>query len=265
MISTGRRSHPVGLAAMAVKQIPTLIDEFSDPIVIPKNGIETILYLDDSGSMSGKLGQGKAALQDMSHLLQNTHTRIVKFGSAKAVVSPRENGWSTALTCLNWNASSGSTYMWKMIEDDVLSRYRPNPGGKLRIIVLTDGFDTESPGEYHGIRGMDPMMKTLLHKSYDIEFHIVVLGQHYSRSSQDALRRYQHLAEATGGGYVALSDLFYNEKSAGIQKFLGNLTISNDMEMSRKLRAEKQVGYLEAAKKGQKERFDWLKSLPPPS
>lgn len=253
------------LAAMAVGQLPTLIDDFSDPIVIPSNGIETILYLDDSGSMSGNLGQGKAALQDMSGLLQGTHTRIVKFGSGKAVVSPRENGWSTALTCLNWNASSGSTYMWKMIEDDVLLRYRPTPGGKLRIIVLTDGFDTDSPGEYHGIRGMDPMMKTLLSKGYDIEFHIVVLGQHYSKSSQDALKRYQHLTEATGGGYMALSDLFYNEKSANVKKFLGNLEASNDAEQSKKLRAEKQKGYLEAAKKGQKEKFDWLKSLPPPS
>lgn len=258
--------HPsTKLAAMAVGQIPTLIDDFSDPIVIPPNGLETILYLDDSGSMYANLGQGKAALQDMSGLLQGTHTRIVKFGAGKVVVSPRENSWSTALTCLNWDASSGSTYMWKMIEDDVLQRYRPNPGGKLRIIVLTDGFDTDSPGAYHGIRGMDPMMKTLLSKGYDIEFHIVVLGKHSSKSSQDALKRYQHLAEATGGGFVALSDYLYNEKSAGVKKFMSNLDASNDVEKSKRVRAEQRKGYLEAANKGQKERFDWLKSLPPPS
>ena len=35
--------------------------------------------------------------------------------------------------------------MWKMIEEDVRSRYLPGHG-RLRLIVITDGEDTHSPG-----------------------------------------------------------------------------------------------------------------------
>ena len=74
----GRHSHlpikPLGLAAMGIKQLPTFIDEFSDPVIIAPGSIETVLYLDDSGSMSGNLGLGKAALQSMGELLQHQST-----------------------------------------------------------------------------------------------------------------------------------------------------------------------------------------------
>eukprot|EP01032_Pedospumella_encystans_P017666 gene17666-20122_t len=216
--------------------------------------------------MDDNLFQGKAALDSMSDLLQGNSVRIVKFGAGKTVLSPRDDSFSTALTCLNWDAKSGSTYMWKMIEDDVLQRYRPSPGptqGKLRLIVITDGFDTDSPGEYRGIKGMDPMMRTLLAKGYNIEFHIVVLGKHRSPSSQQALKRYQSLAEATGGGYMALDGLLYSEKNPAVINFVATLEESNDTHGGASLRRKQRQDYLRGAKEGKKENFDWLKLLPP--
>lgn len=267
-LSFASRAHPAAkLASMVVQQVPTLMDEFADPVMIPAEGIETILYLDDSGSMSGNLALGKSALVSMAHLLKGSKTRIVKFGAGKTVISPREEKWSTALTCLNWDGSSGSTYMWKMIEEDVLRRFRPGPPGasqgKLRLVVITDGFDTDSPGAYCGIKGMDPMMKTLLAKGYDVEFHIVVLGTHYGHEAKAALGRYRSLAEATGGGYMALSGLYASPKDPEMQSFMANLEASNDVQKSRALRAKQRQGYLSDARAGRRENFEWLKSLPP--
>ena len=34
--------------------------------------------------------------------------------------------------------------------------------GKLRVVVITDGYDSDSPGVYYGIKGMDPLMNKLL-------------------------------------------------------------------------------------------------------
>lgn len=264
---SGPRSHPaLNLAGQLLGQSSTLLDEFADPVIIPSDGIETVLYLDDSGSMVDNLYQGKAALDTISPLLQGNSVRILKFGTGKTVLSPRDNSFSTALTCLNWDAKSGMTYMWKMIQDDVLHRYRPSRGpqqGKLRLIVITDGFDTQSPGEYRGIRGMDPMMRTLLAKNYNVEFHIIVLGKHTGAGNQQALKRYQSLAEATGGGYLALDDVFFNEKSPSVKNFVSTLEKSNDTRGCASLQKKQRQEYLRAANEGKRERFDWLKSLPP--
>ena len=87
----------------------------------------------------------------------------------------------SSVVAAQWNGTSGGTYMWKMIEEDVRSRYLPGHG-RLRLIVITDGEDTHSPGEqthtrfavkaeavkvccafvtgvYCGIKGMDALMK----------------------------------------------------------------------------------------------------------
>ena len=58
--------------------------------------------------------------------------------------------------------------MWHMIQTDVLARYRPGRG-KLRLIIVTDGHDTQSPAQYNGRRGMHPMMRTLHAEGYDVE------------------------------------------------------------------------------------------------
>ena len=89
-----------------------------------------VLYLDDSGSMGagGGLGghsaleQGRAVLSSMGPLLRGP-TRVLKFGSWKHVLAPREvEPPLTQLVQLGWDGSSGGTYMWRMVEEDVLER-----------------------------------------------------------------------------------------------------------------------------------------------
>ena len=93
----------------------------------------------------------------------------------------------------------------------MLQRYRPG-SGKLRLIVVTDGHDTMSPEHYSGLRGMDPLMSSLHDFGYDVEWHIVVLGQ-VSQSE-----RYESLAAATGGSFLAVTS--FDESSRETARFL---------------------------------------------
>ena len=52
--------------------------------------------------------------------------------------------------------------------------YKAGPG-VLRVFVITDGEDTQSPYGYNGAAGMDPMQKQLLEAGFDIEWNIILL------------------------------------------------------------------------------------------
>lgn len=112
------------------------------------------------------------------------------------------------LLSLQWTGRSAGTYMWHMILEDLREKYVA-AGGKLRVIVITDGLDTHSPEPYRGIAGMHPMMNELLKDGYDIEWHIVVVALNKAFSSEisklDA-SRYEALAELTGGGFLHIDE-----------------------------------------------------------
>ena len=97
---------------------------------------------------------------------------------------------------------------WHMILEDLREKYVPD-GGKLRVIVITDGLDTHSPEPYRGMAGMHPMMTELLKDGYDIEWHIIVVALKACSpeiSKLDA-NRYEALAELTGGGFLHLDEV----------------------------------------------------------
>lgn len=281
--------HPAAsLAGHVLEGLGTAVDNYSDPIVV--DGLETTLYLDDSGSMSmalrhnftidawwsGKhvrrLDEGRRVVASLAPLLEGP-TRIVKFGERPTVIQPRDpsgQALSDALMIprggaqgnaldlralpflMSWDASSGGTYMWHMIEQDVLERYRPG-GGKLRLVVVTDGEDVLSPPGYNGVRGMDPMQRTLLKAGYDIEWHIIVLGE------VPGSDRYAALAGATGGSFLAISDSF-DESRRDVQSFLDAIDQGSDGAA----RYERQRRYELEANKGDAERVEWFQALPPP-
>jgi hypothetical protein len=153
---------------------------------------------------------------------------------------------------LNWNANQPGTYLWKMIEDDVQARYRPGTG-KLRLVVITDGEDNLSPHEYQGMKGMDPMMRTLQQAGYDIEWHIIVVG------SDTGLDRYQALAGATGGSFLAIPREFDETKKDAVA-FRDAVRRAQDENYRR----ERQRRYETEAKAGKTNSVDWYKQLPPP-
>lgn len=276
-----QQSKGVGAASAghALSNAASFQDSFAPPVEIEE--VETTLYLDDSGSMglprkrrthergflTTYLDEAKKALAALTPLLTGP-TRVLKFGDLPTVLHARDGSLdrtSRALAVasfltpatlspllLSWDASSGGTYMWHMIQQDVLSRYVPG-GGKLRLIVLTDGLDVRSPPEYQGIAGMHPMQRTLQREGYDIEWHIVVLGE------VDGSKAYAALAGATGGSFVQIEDVF-DVQQPSVRHFLGSIERGGDAAARR----TRQQQYSLEASKGQAERVPWFRALPPP-
>ena len=123
-----RSRHPGAIVAGHMMQaVPSMVDAMASPVAV--DGVETVVYLDDSGSMrsgSGASGwlagslldEGKRVLSSMGPLLRGP-TRVLKFGHTPTVLAPREpHPPITELVSLGWDGSSGATYMWKMIEDE---------------------------------------------------------------------------------------------------------------------------------------------------
>ncbi|CAE7678126.1 unnamed protein product [Symbiodinium pilosum] len=127
--------------------------------------------------------------------------------------------------------------MWKMIEEDVCTRYNPGQG-RLRLIVITDGYDTHSPGDYCGIRGMDPLMKELQKQGFDVEWHIVILGRGFQAEER---RSYED-----GGA-----------SSEASHRFLEALREGSGSRQAR------QQAYLADTAAGRMQKVEWFKALPP--
>jgi hypothetical protein len=224
----------------------------ADPVQIVD--LETIVYLDDSGSMQGSgLLEGNRVLKDIEPHLFGLPTRLVLFGSTKETLAVRDEGLNTTLAGLRWQGSSGGTYMWKMIEEDVVRMYLPGPG-HLRVYIITDGEDNMSPSGYSGMSGMDPMMKTLLSAGYDIEFHIILIGQ--EGLSSGSANRYRDLALSTGGSFVHFDGCGDPQRDLDVM-----------LERTRQegnLRANVRNDYSKRLSSGSATNFSWLPQLPPP-
>eukprot|EP00434_Breviolum_minutum_P000218 symbB.v1.2.000181.t1/scaffold9.1/size550961/37 len=241
------------LLAMSVGQLlemlPWMVDMREGPVLV--DALETVLYLDDSGSMNGaNLSEARGALRKMAHLLQDSPTRVCTFGTHKQVILPREHGdrhdqnsGSTALVDsenapqyfsekfdrlnpdiigLQWKGKSPGTYMWHMILEDIREKYIPGTG-KLRAIVITDGLDTHSPSPYRGISGMNPMMQQLLEEGFDIEWHIVVvsIANVWASISTADISKYEALAETTGNvelwnRFIQTSHVLYRDSNGQV-------------------------------------------------
>ena len=194
--------------------------------------------------------------------------------------------------------------MWRMIEQDILARYRPGKG-RLRVCIVTDGEDArawpayiaysililrhcfypifctqfrpaESPPEYRGVGGLSPMMRVLKNAGYDIEWFILLVGD--SISSVDS-RKYRSLAHATGGEFLALPPSGFNANGADERRFLDAMKTANkDSPLDQSVHSEgqqplqlgdgrvtRQRRYEEDVRAGRSDKFDWYVALPHPT
>lgn len=249
--------------AVAPGQVETMEDKMAAPVVV--NDVETTVYLDDSPSMNfntewfsftSRLEQGKKALHWLAPVLGEMPCRVLKFSNKPTVLRLRDEVGSISSSLptidLGWDAKGRGTYMWHMIETDVRERYRPGTG-KLRLVVVTDGDDTLSPPGYTGMRGMDPMMRTLQDLGYDIEWHIIVVG------GESGLERYRALSGASGGSFLSIKREF-NENSDDAKALLQALKRAKDNHD----RHKRQQQYEIDARSGKVDKVDWYKQLPPP-
>ena len=181
-------------------------------------------------------------------------SRVLLFGSDKSVIKGRDNGLDV-LDDMQWRGDSGGTYLWHMVFNDVQLRYEPGPG-TLRVVVITDGEDMLSPGDFIGMRGMDPLMSGLLARGYKIEWNIVVLG--LDARSPEA-KRFSDLCGATGGSFLSLDDGGFYANHREPARFLG--TLRRAVRDGEAVAAEQRRAF---EKKIGKTKFEWYAQLPPP-
>lgn len=185
------------------------------------------------------------------------------FGSGPKVVSNERALQSTSffgtLKEAVWSGNGGGTYLWHMIQEDIKDTYRPK-GGKLRVFVFTDGIDCESPSEYVGINGMNPMMEELKKEGYDIEFFITIVGDDVSSSD---LQQYRDLALATGGAIqhleagTSLLNWAFNVPSPRYDDSNAKSFV-NAISSCREKRISRQQEYQKLIDSGQTSRFKWF-------
>lgn len=261
------RNSKLRVAAEVVGAVADAAQE--DAAAVTLQGVEDIVYLDDSGSMMGsRLTMAQDLWRELAARLQVNPARIVKFGSSKMVLQPRISGFSANAVAFAWNAQSGETYMWHMILDDLLSCYKPGPG-RMRVFIVTDGGDNRSPPPYAGMGGMDPMMKELLDHGFNVEFHIVFVSAASATLAKSLLgivgrgfgdkdlRRYHDLALATGGSFLHISG---EEADADREAFVSR--ISSNCEVKQEGARREYERRLSA---GDATQFPWYERLPPPS
>ena len=71
----------------------------------------------------------------------------------------------------------------------------------LRVYVFTDGEDTDSPGAYRGTNGMNVLQRSLLSRGFRIEWHIDILDFGMNNWTEDTLKQFEALCDATGGSF----------------------------------------------------------------
>jgi len=200
--------------------------------------------------------EGHKVLIDLAHFLEGTPTRVVKFGATPSIVEefvteetktafgsvklgrlerrhrPPEMLRQLLLEtrCFEvqsdlqplldaWDGTSNGTYMWKMIDVDIKGNF--DPGAALRVHLITDGQDTNSPAPFTGEAGMDALMASLEGSGYQIEWNIVVLLVGVHNFTGSAIRRYQELCDNSGGVFRIITDGFrYNDEDKDVRAYL---------------------------------------------
>ncbi len=97
---------------------------------------------------------------------------------------------------------------------------------------------------------MDALMQSLKNHGFDIEWHIIVVGDEVSE-----LARYEALTKATGGTFLQTS--FFDTAAPNCAAYLKELKASCGGDASQ-TRAQRQSTYALEAKAGRAPNFDWF-------
>lgn len=227
--------------------------------------VQHLVYLDDSSSMLGTtLAEAHSIFADIAPGLRDQGApplRLTVFGSDSLTLLSQVRSFSDERVFEEWKGRRGGTYMWHMILQDIQKHFPVSQcrSTHFRVYVITDGQDTSSPRPFVGMAGMDPMMLTLLGQGYDIEFHVVVVGNAVSGRDSE---RYQRLAQATGGLFLPLRRASSRERRDFVlrSKEFARATA----EEAAKLRGAERQKYEAAIQQGRAKKFDWHSLLPPP-
>lgn len=96
-----------------------------------------------------------------------------------------------------WNSSCmGGTLIWQRIAEDLqVNPVSKSSQAEVKLLIITDGHDTDSRGEYHGIFGCRKLAADIAELGIDAEIHIVSLGV----TDVVVLSEYEDLTSWSGG------------------------------------------------------------------
>jgi len=190
--------------------------------------IETVFFLDDSGSMKNpdfRLDMGLRVLESLAPHMDGRPVRVHKFGTNRHLLTPnsgRTIGLNLETLCLQdggkcvlphrdnrgrlvgaWNGTSDWTYMWKNIREDVPDYYLPGPG-LLRVYIIADGVDNSNDGRPNGFEGFEALLDDLeVYNFNELQFHYALIdGPKDSDGNSNWEAEYTRLANRTGGSFV---------------------------------------------------------------
>jgi curved DNA-binding protein CbpA len=236
------------------------------PMDVCEASVQNLVYVDNSGSMlENNLKQAHSIFKDIAPSFHGRHAprlRLIVFGSEKRETAVSTNSARTVRGLMErWNGRGGGTYMWHMILDDIQKKYPIERcrSTLFRVYVITDGQDTASPKPFKGMQGMDPMMQRLRSAGFEIEFHIIVVGDSVSRLDN---QRYQSLAQATGGLFLSLGRASHRER----KQFIGRTAQYSKATANKAkgLREAERRKYEAAIEQGRAKKFEWYMPLPQP-
>eukprot|EP00439_Symbiodinium_sp_Y106_P083898 s498_g24.t1 len=232
--------HPgLRLLGGAFRYMADVNDTLAAPVTV--DDVETIMYLDDSGSMRGSvqgvfgksgLQLGQDALDQVVPLLQGP-TRILKFGTLPKVLLPREE------LSASQDTAATATLLQSLVR--IVLVFRACGYALPRCLLRHQGHGCIDEGQ------------ELQKQGFDVEWHIIILGRFQAAER----KRYETLAGATGGSFLALEEAEAFQSPAA-RRFLAALKENPGARQAR------QQAYLADTAAGRMEQVEWFKALPPP-
>jgi hypothetical protein len=153
---------------------------------------------------------------------------------------------------------NGGTYLWEFLVKE--GRGLIEQTDKWMFILISDGMDNESSGQYKGVEGFRKCVEELQKLEIDVEFHIVGLG--LPESACDVFRQ---VSGSTGGVFYNLGNT-NEEDEESLQEIVENLVIAIDEAIDPALRARsrrrRQTEYLETCSDGDLELVEIPSAVP---
>lgn len=143
-------------------------------------------------------------------------------------------------------ARNGGTYLWKFLVEEGEELIELTK--KWMFVLISDGMDNESTGNYRGVNGFRKCVEELQKLNIDVEFHIVGLGL-----PEDACDVFRQVSGSTGGVFYNLGNS-NDEDEESLEEIIHNLNIALDEAIDPALRARsrrrRQIEYLETCSEG---------------
>jgi len=249
-----------GICLSAPKALPSDLagaSEYTDKGIMER----LVVLIDDSASMDGwKIESAKAALASVMPRIERTPTDVHFIRSrdgpdgfvSTQLFAYNDTGINYEDIAKEWKACC-TTYLWEYTHGVVSGIVSP----VIEVVLLTDGEDNDSPGEFGGPQGFSHMMKLFLVVGKQPRFRVYCIGNDACMGQN---KYYRDLALATGGTFVSVDkDTDATTKREGLATFAEECNAPFQERSDRSASAKNQ--YQTLLLDGDAKKYDWADEL----